>query len=97
MNDETDPTTALLIRARGFIERGWCADGGAKDAEGRHIDPISERAVAWCAAGAVVAAGVSATNALWIHPAMQRLGQALGDDIVDFNYRQETVEPVLAA
>ena len=49
---QVDATTDLLIRARGFIERGWCQNAAAKNTDGIGIDPRSERAVAWCPAGA---------------------------------------------
>jgi hypothetical protein len=39
-----DETTALLVRARGFIERGWCRHALARDSvvsrrPGRHPSP----------------------------------------------------------
>jgi hypothetical protein len=96
----TDPTTDLLIRARGLIERGWCRGIGAKDADGHPVGPSSAQAVAWCAGGALIAAGMPVVGGLWSQPAMRRLGEAMGGtsrDIMNFNDRQLTVEPVLAA
>jgi hypothetical protein len=97
---EVNETTALLIRARGFIERGWCRGSLALDATGNAVDPTSERAVAWCANGALVALGVpwSPGDAFEHHPAVRRLTVAIGGEFIGtFNNTQETVEPVLAA
>jgi hypothetical protein len=93
---ETDETTELLIRARGFIERGWCRGVLARDETGiSEVDPTSARTVAWCIYGAMDAAGVPVDSS---HPAYRRLMGAIGGECVaDFNNRQETVEPVLAA
>lgn len=94
---EIDETTALLIRARSFIERGWCRWTQARDADGVGIDPISERAVEWCAYGALVAAGLR-NGEYKGHSAVCRLIVAIGDDSIgSFNNEQETVEPILAA
>jgi hypothetical protein len=38
---EVDETTEILIRARGFLERGWCQNTLARDADGNAIKPIS--------------------------------------------------------
>ncbi len=91
-----DDTTALLIRARGFIERGWCRETG-QDANGELVQARSERAVAWCAVGALMAAGVD-NKGFWDHPATLRFVAAIdGMSIPDFNDAQSTVGPVLAA
>lgn len=93
---EVDETTALLIRARSFLERGWCRGASARDEAEVGTGPTSERAVAWCAVGALIAAG--SRNHDQKLPAFRRLEAAIGgDSIVDFNNRQEMVEPVLAA
>jgi hypothetical protein len=92
---EVDETTEILIRARGFLARGWCQNTLARDADGNAVKPISERAVAWCAIGAV-----DATRMPWnmgAKPALRRLEAAIGQPINDFNDRQKTVGPVLAA
>jgi hypothetical protein len=95
MPTETDETTALLIRARGFLERGWCRGWLAVDARGRSVSETSDRAVRWCAYGALLAAGWDDSSG---HPAYRRLKAAIGGEwVCDFNNRQETVEPVLAA
>ena len=92
---EIDETTTLLIRARGFLERGWCRWMQAHDNIGISTEPTSKRAVAWCAFGALFAAGVPDSD---LHPAVRRLAAAIdGENICQFNNRQETVEPVLAA
>jgi hypothetical protein len=92
---QTDPTTALLVRARSLLERGWCRKVLARNADGNRVEPTSIRAVAWCMYGAVDAA-VGAP--VYTHPAFDRLRAAIGgEDIGGFNNRQETVEPILAA
>jgi hypothetical protein len=93
---EVDETTALLIRARAFIERGWCRET-AQDANGDLVQARSERAVRWCAVGALMAAGVD-NHGFWDHPATLRLIAAIGGaKIPDFNDAQATAGPVLAA
>jgi hypothetical protein len=97
---EVDETTALLIRARAFIERGWCRFMGAQDAAGNICDARNDQAVRWCVLGALVAAGMPYTQSdrsLLPHPAILRLAATIGEPIAAFNNRQETVEPVLAA
>jgi hypothetical protein len=99
MTTEIDEATALLIRARGFLERGWCRGAQARDADGWQVSPTSGDAVAWCAFGAMVAAGGNFPPCFWgQNPTVVRLQAAIGgEDIAVFNNRQETVEPVLAA
>jgi hypothetical protein len=93
---EIDPTTDLLIRARGFIERGWCRDALALDAEGKRVRPRSDRAVAWCAHGALIAAGMALLDL--DNPAVHRLtGGRDGYFLVKFNNTQKSVVPILAA
>ena len=96
---EVDETTALLVRARGFIERGWCRGDLARDANGNGVWPTEQQAVAWCAGGALIAAGMPYNVvSILAHPATRRLRAAIaGGNIAGFNNRQETVEPVLAA
>ena len=93
---EVDEATAILVRARGFIERGWCREAIATDRFGDITQATSEDAVAWCAEGALVAAGVPFDRS-FTHPATQRLWDETGMGIGEFNDAQETVEPVLAA
>ena len=97
-----DETTALLIRARSFLERGWCRDVFARNATGRVVPPRHQTAVAWCAIGALLAAGMPEPRIVHVvhsmHPAMRRLKSAVGGwNVGRFNNTQETVEPVLAA
>jgi hypothetical protein len=92
-----DEATDLLIRARGFIERGWCRYTFARDAEGRAVWVTDKEAVEWCPLGALFIAGMSFMPP-FEHPAFLRLNAAVdGENIVRFNNHQETVEPVLAA
>ena len=94
----TDETTALLIRARGFIVRGWCRNADAKDETGQAVHAGSPEAVAWCAYGALKAAGsyVSLAAVLRLERAIGG-GSGFGEGIGRFNDLQQTVEPVLAA
>lgn len=93
---DADETTAILIRARAFIARGWCRET-AQDADGDLTKARSEQAVAWCAVGALMAAGVD-NHGFWDHPATLRLIRAIGGaKIPDFNDAQTTVGPILAA
>lgn len=98
---EIDETTALLVRARGYVERGWCRGTLAKNANGHLTSPMAADAVAWCALGALIAAtGITEDWHLSFskHPACARLRDAMGGEhIARFNNRQETVEPVLKA
>lgn len=90
-----DATTALLIRARGLIERGWCRGANAIDKDGATVSPTSVDAIAWCASGALKAAHTYLTNGLG--GAYDRLYATTGNRIEDFNDQQETVGPILAA
>jgi hypothetical protein len=91
-----DETTTLLIRARSFLERGWCRDTLARDAWGNEVSACGDRAAKWCINGALLAAGFR--GAYVSHPAVARLEAAIdGEDLVEFNNQQETVEPILAA
>jgi hypothetical protein len=99
-DDKVDDATELLIRARSFIERGWCRDMGAVDENGVEVHATSPLAVAWCALGALDAAGIPYLyhRQHGPHPAYWRLKVAIGAERpMDFNAAQETVEPVLAA
>lgn len=95
---EASDATWLLIRARGFVERGWCRDALARDADGKEVDPKSERAVAWCMFGALRMAGMPCLPFARSYPAFRFLEAAIGGErMPHFNDRQETVDPVLAA
>ena len=94
-----DPATELLIRARSLLERGWCRDTGAVDVNGVEVRATSPRAIAWCALGALDAAGIPYLyhRQHGPHPAYWRLKVAIGAERpMDFNARQETSAPVLA-
>lgn len=95
----TDETTTLLIRARALIERGWCRGANARDAKGSAIESQSKDATAWCAAGALFAAGLVPDDECWHHPVVRHFQAAIGGNrnIQGFNDDQETVEPILAA
>jgi hypothetical protein len=92
-----DEATALLIRARALVARGWCRGASASGLLGFRVSPYSSRAVAWCMSGALEAAALIAAD-LDRHRARCRLLAAIGGvPVADFNDTQETVEPVLAA
>lgn len=92
-----DEVTALLIRARALVARGWCRRAAARNLLGLEVSPYSRHAVAWCADGALQAAQLAASN-LEFRRAYLRLLAAMGDELVPaFNDRQTTVEPVLEA
>jgi hypothetical protein len=98
----TDETTELLIRARGFLERGWCRSAYARNFLGWKVGPKSWWACQWCALGALCAAGMPLCKSHpavdQSHPAVNRLSAAIGGDYIGwFNDHQDTVEPVLAA
>src|SRR3984957_20543681 len=93
---EIDETTALLFRARGFLERGWCHDALACNFLRLQVSPYSRWAVAWCANGALEVARLTASDLVW-RRAITRLVAAIGgESIWQFNDRQDTIEPVLA-
>jgi hypothetical protein len=46
-------TNLILEEALGLVQRGWTSSRMAVDRRGRDVDPGSERAVKWCASGAV--------------------------------------------
>jgi hypothetical protein len=91
---EADEVTALLIRVRGFVERGWCRHAPALDADGKDVGSYISCAVAWCAEGAVRASGMPDLYYLAIR---RLLAAVCGQPLWEFNDQQETVEPVLAA
>lgn len=92
-----DEVTALLIRARALVARGWCRGANASDMFGFRVSPYSRHAVAWCMGGALSAAALTASD-LDRRNAQCRLIVAIGcASVPDFNDAQKTVEPVLAA
>jgi hypothetical protein len=92
-----DEATALLIRARGLLERGWCRGATARNLLRLPVRPYSRWATAWCASGALRAARGTASG-FTAHRANVRLIAAIGGETLwDFNDGQKTVEPVLAA
>jgi hypothetical protein len=54
----------IVERARALIEdeRHWCRNELARDANGRSVDPIDQRAVRRCGLGALIAAAYQITN-----------------------------------
>lgn len=94
---EVDEATALLVRARALVARGWCRGTEARTYFGYLVSPYSEWAVKWCMSGALEAAALIASD-LERRRARCRLIDAIGGiSIADFNDAQETIEPVLAA
>lgn len=66
--------TELLISARGYVERGWTQDVGARNALGAECDPCDARAASWCTAGAVYAAGGGVTSLVFLARELMGLG-----------------------
>jgi hypothetical protein len=91
-----DEATALLIRARALVARGWCRWTEARNLLGFQVSPYSRWASRWCPRGALKAARLGASQFDHNH-ALCRLVAAMGEFIAEFNDRQETVEAVLAA
>jgi hypothetical protein len=93
--------TALLIRARSFLERGWCREAAAVDMDGCEVDPTDPNAISWCAYGALMAAGIpddGTDDSAFVRLDKEMCDEGLGADSVGhFNDAQETVEPILAA
>jgi hypothetical protein len=52
----TNLTTTVIEGATARLQLGWTQVHLAEDARGEGCDPDSERAVAWCAYGALIAA-----------------------------------------
>jgi hypothetical protein len=92
-----DETTALLIRARGLIARGWCRGTLARSFLGFQVSPYSTRACRWCPSGALRAARLTASDLVWRCACTRLIAAIDGEDLSEFSDRQEAVEPVLAA
>jgi hypothetical protein len=93
----TDEATALLIRARGFVERGWCRGVPARNFLEWPVTPGSKWATRWCAGSALLAARMTASDLAWRRARIRLVAAIGGEHLPEFNDRQETVEPVLAA
>jgi hypothetical protein len=92
-----EEATALLIRARALVARGWCRGVPARNFIGISVGPRSGHATAWCMSGALNAAALVESD-LDRRNAKCRLIAAIGGvSLAAFNDTQETVEPVLAA
>jgi hypothetical protein len=95
--EDTDEATALLIRARALVARGWCRRTPARNRFGFRVSPYSRWATRWCASGAIQAARLTASDLAW-RRACARLSIAMGYGLFWlFNDYQKNVEPVLAA
>jgi hypothetical protein len=92
-----DEATALLIRARALIERGWCRRVFARNLLGFQVSSYSRWATSWCASGALDAAALVASDMDRRRARCRLLNAIGGETIGDFNDRQKNVEPVLAA
>jgi hypothetical protein len=93
---QIDEATALLIRARALVARGWCQETNARNFLGFRVSPYSRWATSWCPSGAIRAARAGASG-LDVDHAVRRLTAEMGALIPVFTDRQKTVEPVLAA
>ena len=45
--------STVLTRALKRIKKGWCQENYAIDKNGEDVDPCGDKAVAWCALGAI--------------------------------------------
>lgn len=88
----------ILIKARGYIESGWCRDHYAVNPEGSPCRANSGEAVAWCALGALRAADQRGDD---LSPegyaAKALLNEVVGDIIWWNDSRAHAKEEVLAA
>ncbi len=86
-----------LIRARALLTRGWCRHAPARNFLGFQVSPYSRWATCWCASGALRAAATGVSD-MHRRRGQGRLIAAIGGETLwEFNDRQRTVEPVLAA
>lgn len=88
---------AVLKRARAMIVRGWCQGTYACDADGVRVQPNSDMACRWCAAGAVRA--TAGGDACLAEATMSLLAICLPRgraSVTGFNDSQDTKRPVLA-
>jgi hypothetical protein len=94
---EADEATALLVRARALVARGWCRWTPARNRFRFAVSPYSRSATRWCMSGALDAAALISSD-LDRRRAVIRLRVAMGDvPIACFNDAQKTVEPILEA
>lgn len=80
-----------LKKARALLVKGWTKGSFAKNAQGEKCVPYSDKAVCWCAGGALKVVTDNWSD-LWDVVEAELKGGYLPD----FNDAQETVEPVLA-
>lgn len=95
---ELDADAALLVRAKGFLQKGWCRNAQGRRADGCYVDPESDEAVSWCAYGALVRAGMKNDSLPKDAPALRHLMTAIRCEDVGpgvWNNSQKSVEPIL--
>lgn len=95
MNDVKKVRT-VLVRALALIKRGWTRGVDARDKNGYAIDCKAERACAWCARGAIYAAGGDSI----VLTAFENYGiprNLRGTAITSFNDTRRDKRPILAA
>lgn len=97
-----------MERAAELVQRGWCKFVEARDKRGRRVSAVSERAVGWCATGAIVRAIYDVTgretDSLYydpLAPALRILWLAAnasdGRDIPYWNNTRPNKRPVVDA
>lgn len=86
----------VLTKARALVEKGWVQGSYAEDAEGLHVDPCSEDAVCWCAAGAIRAAVDDNAEQYYFLRKTLRQYTLIGVGIIHFNDTASAKEDVLA-
>ena len=85
----------ILVKAKEYLEQGWCQGDLAQDELGRAVDPLEPSACQWCAGGAIEVAawdlgGKPETLDVDLQfargDASEALEMAIGDgDIADWN------------
>lgn len=87
-------TKSTLADARSILLCGWTRGVYARNAEGYEVNADDSTAVCWCLEGAIFKSRTSYDNYADMMDTLERCID--GKSLVDFNDRQESVEPVLA-
>lgn len=88
----------ILPLIRATIASGWTKQYNARDALGIEADPNGNRATCWCLFGALLRhANFNTPQYDNINAALNRAVKKFGgDNFIEFNDNQESVEPILA-
>jgi hypothetical protein len=89
---------AVLLKASKLIRKGWCKGTLARGKSGRPCSPLSPRAASWCLDGALeCAAGDRGDGFEWASWLVRMAVNTCVGGYGDWNDRQETRRPVIAA